>query len=835
MSTFRNEDLVLRVSSDFDPARLRLERYEAFLDALCTDREYQKQAIRTVCRFLAGGEYSSTSDLAEHNYASNSALGDRYGSLEGLLAALPFPDKLACSVDLATATGKSWVIYGVAQILLAEGVVDQVLVLCPSLTIESGLKVKFRQLSGDSTLRDLIPGDAIYRTPEIVDAMVTTRPGDICVENIHATYEHVGSSVRDSFGEGRGERTLVLNDETHHVFTPPSGDRAIKRWKEFLASEELRFNRIVGFSGTCYVGNDYFSDVVSRYSLRTALEDGRVKGIRYVAKDENLSEYEQFQKYLKLHSDNQRMYRDRKPLSIVVTSKVSGAIALADEFTRFLAEELNISLEEAQERVLVVTSSPQHRENVARLAYVDRVDDPVQWIFSVSMLTEGWDVHNVFQIVPHERRAFNSKLLIAQVLGRGLRVPLGLSRPSVFVFNHSKWAGAVKDLVDEVLDQERRLYAYPVFEGEHAEYHFELHHLSYKVRTTEQDLPLKDGDGHVNLFKRGYVSFESQPKELERRTVFRSAADDSEYTRQTVVHYQGYTVDEVVQRLRARLKSIDAEGETAYAREYPAKKLRTVIAASLKRIDETRGVVSEQNLQHLFRAMGNAQRKVAKTVRIELEPEQLEIVSTRDLPRRSVALSSLRKEATVFHDSESVALSEDGDKRALAEILDDGSTYPRAADKQIANRFLFKSPVNVVLSSHGPEREFTSRLFEPDIAEMIRAWIKSPDVGFYEISYSWRKGDHTKQGRFNPDYFIALANGIDVLVVELKSDGDDGDENRAKLRFATEHFERVNAAQDDAVYHMKFMSPNNYDEFFQALREGDAPKHEPGLQAMLQN
>jgi hypothetical protein len=36
------------------------------------------------------------------------------------------------------------------------------------------------------------------------------------------------------------------------------------------------------------------------------------------------------------------------------------------------------------------------------------------------MLSEGWDVKNVFQIVPHEERAFNSKLLIAQVLGRGL-------------------------------------------------------------------------------------------------------------------------------------------------------------------------------------------------------------------------------------------------------------------------------------------------------------------------------------------------------------------------------------------------------------------------------
>src|SRR5437899_3775813 len=51
---------------------------------------------------------------------------------------------LACSVDLATGTGKSYVIFGLARILLNEGAVDRVLVLCPSTTIESGLLDKFR-------------------------------------------------------------------------------------------------------------------------------------------------------------------------------------------------------------------------------------------------------------------------------------------------------------------------------------------------------------------------------------------------------------------------------------------------------------------------------------------------------------------------------------------------------------------------------------------------------------------------------------------------------------------------------------------------------------------
>jgi len=42
--------------------------------------------------------------------------------------------------------------------------------------------------------------------------------------------------------------------------------------------------------------------------------------------------------------------------------------------------------------------------------------------------------------VPHEERAFNSKLLIAQVLGRGLRVPKEYEseQPELIVYNHAK-------------------------------------------------------------------------------------------------------------------------------------------------------------------------------------------------------------------------------------------------------------------------------------------------------------------------------------------------------------------------------------------------------------
>ncbi len=834
ITRFENEDLVPSVRSDVNPKRLNLDAYEGFLDALCGSREYNKEAIRVVCRFLGGGEYVSTRDLAEENYKGNSYMVERYGSLEGLISTLPFPDKLACSIDHATGTGKSYVMYGVARILLAEGVVDRVLVLCPGRTIEAGLTVKFEQLSGSELLRDEIPARAVIRNPDIVNANTTTKIGDICIENIHATFEHVGGSVRESFA-GRGGTTLVLCDEAHHIYSKVTGqDAAVKRWKEFLDDEEFGFQRIAGFSGTCYVGNDYFPDVVARYSVRQAMEERTVKQVNYrVTSESQETQESKFQKYLKLHKDNQKRYGNLKPVSILVTNQIKTADELAREFTLFLAESEGLSPSEAKAKVLVVSSRADHKANLAKLAYVDQAENPVEWIFSVSMLTEGWDVQNVFQIIPHEKRAFASKLLIAQVLGRGLRVPPGTTNPQVWVFNHVAWAGEIKSLVDEVLEQERRLHSYPVQVTPRSDYHFELDQLSYETETEEQELISKSDNGQITLFRKGFVQFENQAAELERTDVFTSALAGGELVLKTSVRYPAFAVDEVVKRIRGRLKSIDAEGETRYASEYPTAKLAEVVRESLTRIGETRDLVSEPNVQQLFRAIGNIHRQTNKTVRIKLKPGQLSVISTSNMPTKSSALSALTKEAKVFYDDQSFQVSHDDDRRRLEEVTSEESEYPAKASTRVPNSYLFKSPVNLVLTTHRPEREFTRRLFETEVAGQLAAWVKAPDVGWYEIAFSWRKADHTKRGRFFPDLFLLLQDQRHVLVVEIKDDDDETDENRAKLRHATDHFERLNGLQSARKYHMKFVSPISYDAFFQSVRSGTSVEYVSALQAKL--
>lgn len=48
---FRNEGLVLRVSTNIDPKRFDITLYEPFIDALCGPPDYQKESIRVILRY----------------------------------------------------------------------------------------------------------------------------------------------------------------------------------------------------------------------------------------------------------------------------------------------------------------------------------------------------------------------------------------------------------------------------------------------------------------------------------------------------------------------------------------------------------------------------------------------------------------------------------------------------------------------------------------------------------------------------------------------------------------------------------------------------------------
>jgi len=826
---FSVDQLLLKVSPSIDPARLDLADYADFLDEVSRKRAYHREAVEEVVRFLAGGRYQDAAALAKESYEGSSDLQRLYPNAEKLIAKLPFPEKLACSIDLATATGKSFVYHSIARIMLNEGLVDRILILCPSLTIEEGLREKFTDLIGSTDLADLLPvRPGAIVVPEIVDAASTVREGQICIENIHATYSRTGSSIRDSF-VGQGERTLVISDEAHHIYSPAG--KEMKQWKQFIDSDEFGFRFHVGGSGTCYVKNDYLADVVYRYPIREAIDDRWIKEVYYLDRDSSATDGERFQKLRAQHEKNRRAYKPLKPLTIAVTQNIKGAEALAERLIEFLAGELKGDRAEAESRVLVVTSAGRHAANVVKLKSVDSPDSPVEWIVSVSMLSEGWDVQNVFQIYPHEKRAFNSKLLISQVLGRGLRQPPQLDGQGiVYVFNHEKWGPEIEELVAEVLDVETTISQQPT--DDRPAPHFDIHDLVFEEVPT--GIKGKKVEKPARLTK---IDLATQ-RDHREETRFVSATDQTRGDiLVTEVIEKRYPIDEVVKDVRAHLRRHDEKTGGSLAKDYPPTKIEKLITEALSRLKDKSGTVTQENRQRILSAFGSRRQKTLKAgAELKRQPTGLTTRRTAEMRAITERISGLTSNLALYYDVESERLGSPDDAAALTKAKE--ISVPKRLEA-VLNSYLFKSPVNVVLVSYGPEYEFVRRLMEEGTSEALRSWVKAPDTGFYAIEFSYKKTPESKRrpGSFNPDFFLWLTDQDLVVVVETKTDSDVSAINAGKLAAAQSHFATVNElleqAGEERRYQFHILGPGDYDAFFDALKTDELDGYVSTLQGSL--
>lgn len=813
---YKTQDLVLQVKQNYNPAKLNLKKWVDFIDVLCGDREYQKEAIKDAIIFIASGEYNSIENLVEENFRKNDELQKRYKDVRDYQKNLPLPRKLSAVIDLATGTGKSYVIYGIGQIALGLGLVDKVLVLCPSLTIESGLKEKFEKLSGDDKIKTTLPGNAVFKNPRIIDANSTIKNGDICVENIHAVYERTGSSISDSL-KGNGERVLILNDEVHHAYNSSSA-KDIRKWKAFLLNPNFNFKYILGLTGTAYLDDEYFNDVIYRYSIRQAVSDKVVKSVDYVAKDENIDKNEKFQKIYDNHDEFVKKYRLIKPLTILVTKDISKAKTLREDLIDFLEKREKISREAVEKKVLIVTSHKDHKKNVLELKNVDDKENSVEWIVSVSMLTEGWDVKNVFQIVPWEDRAFNSKLLIAQVLGRGLRIPEEYKspQPKVRVFNHDAWSRNIRGLVDEILEIEARLTSEILISGERAKYNFDLYTIDYEKQ--EKAVKAKKNT-EIFDYSKGFINLVAQVERIDRETEYEDLNGVIK-TKTTIIQKEIFSVNEVVAKIVETFKTRDFEAKIRFPKgEYekenlpPENEIKDIVVNSMRKVGIKSGVLTEDNANRIFKAFQTLFRARSSTIILKRTINKPKLISTKELGRESVAVGAIRHGSTVFYTENFKDECSNGMIDILQDIIDD-ENLPRSSSKEV-NSYCFKTPVNVVLTKLEPERKFVKAIVGSKVYAKIDAWIKSRDMGFYSVEYSWRKGEHPTQGSFNPDFFLKL--GENIVVIEIKSDGDDSEENKAKYRWAKKHFKDLNEELKKSKikqrYFLHFLSPNSYAEF----------------------
>ncbi|MFA6839044.1 MAG: restriction endonuclease subunit R, partial [Dysgonamonadaceae bacterium] len=81
-------------------------------------------------------------------------------------------------------------------------------------------------------------------------------------------------------------------------------------------------------------------------------------------------------------------------------------------------------------KVLQIDSSTRNDEDIeSQFVSLESSDNEIEIVIHVNMLKEGWDVTNLYTIVP--LRAANASILIEQTIGRGLRLPYDGKRTGV--------------------------------------------------------------------------------------------------------------------------------------------------------------------------------------------------------------------------------------------------------------------------------------------------------------------------------------------------------------------------------------------------------------------
>jgi type III restriction enzyme len=247
---------------------------------------------------------------------------------------------------------------------------------------------------------------------------------------IKRLYEYIGESYFDYLA---GLDDLVLIMDESHRYRASAGVRAINELKPVLGLE---------LTATPFVetnrGPVDFKNVIFKYPLGSAIADGFVKEPAVVTRKNfhpaGMSPEEiqrlKLEDGVRLHEsvkvDLETYARETgnsiiKPFLLVIARDITHAGQLLQ-----LIRSEGFFEGRYKEKVIQVDSSKTGEEEeqmIERLLKVEQTDEPTEIVIHVNMLKEGWDVTNLYTIVP--LRAANAKTLIEQSLGRGLRLPYG--------------------------------------------------------------------------------------------------------------------------------------------------------------------------------------------------------------------------------------------------------------------------------------------------------------------------------------------------------------------------------------------------------------------------
>ena len=350
--------------------------------------------------------------------------------------------------SLATGVGKTRLMGAFVAYLYNTKNIKNYMIIAPNITIYNKLKKDFSDSTSEKYVFKGLK-EFVQNPPKIVTGENYKEQGkqslwesDITInifnidkinkdeQSIKSLSEYLGQSYYDYLCEM--DNLVILMDESHH-YRAARGMTVLNELKPVLGLELTATPQVERNGRTIR-----FNNIVYDYPLKKALLDGYVKD-PFVAtkKDFNASDFneEELDKIKIL--DGIRIHQNTK-VSLEEYSKENN-VPLVKPFAMVICKSIEhgeqildyIKSKDFfdgyyKDKVLFINSKEgktEKDENVERLLLLEHPLNKIEIVVHVNMLKEGWDVTNLYTIIPLRRSA--SQTLTEQTMGRGLRLPYG--------------------------------------------------------------------------------------------------------------------------------------------------------------------------------------------------------------------------------------------------------------------------------------------------------------------------------------------------------------------------------------------------------------------------
>jgi len=372
---------------------------------------------------------------------------------------LSFPNEYArLTFALATGVGKTRLMGAIAAYLFLEEKAQHFAFLAPSSTILQKMKDEavvshpkyiFKGISGfphpqvvhAQNIESYHPENLqLIKSPVmfiLTPGQIRPRSGSEAERRLRRESEGFGPSFVDYLA-GLNDLVVFL-DEGHRYGQDASETRA---WAKAISD----LNPKVVIEMTATPSNP--STVVYKYDLREALREGRyIKNVTAIVEqrqaavtDEEWDKHTLLEGFRRLEVKKSAIgayvknYPEKnivKPIMLIAAQDTTHAAwveqwFLCEEFLNEVNSKVlgeNPMSEKLPRSKVLRVDITQSEDEIAKILEVEKASDNTEIVVNVGMLKEGWDVNNVYVIVP--LRAMASVTLTTQTIGRGLRLPFG--------------------------------------------------------------------------------------------------------------------------------------------------------------------------------------------------------------------------------------------------------------------------------------------------------------------------------------------------------------------------------------------------------------------------